>query len=147
VKRFAVTAVAIVSLAAWVSSAGATKGGSEVFGPAAWNVPIQCGLVGVTTVTLTGTMRWNQDGSGAYHTTINGTATDDLGNTYGFNYRNNYKGDPVNGPLHMTDHFNLVGSGPASKLHAGFNLFVTADGSLTLRSERGGSLTLGCDPL
>jgi hypothetical protein len=149
VKRLVVAVFAAMMLTLWVSSAGATQGGSASFGPQAWAVPAACGLTGVTTVTLTGTMRWNQDGSGATHTTVNGRATDNLGNNYVFNYRNNYKGDPTlaTGPTHMIDHFNLVGNGPADKLQAGFNLFVAADGSWTFKTERNGSLTLGCDPL
>lgn len=147
-RRFAVVAVGLVTLAIWVSSASADKGGSESFGPEGWAVPAACGLdAGVTTVTLTGTARWNFDGSGAMHVTVNGAATDNLGNQYVFNYRNNYKGDPLLGPLHMTDHFNLVGNGPGNKLHAGFNLVVGADGSTISFKERGGSQTLGCDPL
>ena len=92
------------------------------------------------------TLRWNFDDSGAVHTTVTGTAWDTFGNSYVFNYRNNYKGDPLNGPGHMTDHFNLVGNGSGAKLQEGFNLFVVTFDLYTLK-ERGGSLTLGCDPI
>lgn len=78
---------------------------------------------------------------------MTGTASDNLGNSYVFNYRNNYKGDPsFTGPVHMVDHFNLVGNGSAAKLRAGFNIALYPDGSIRWL-ERGGSLTLGCDPI
>ena len=52
--------------------------------------------------------------------TVKGTAVDDLGNPYVFNYHNNTYAPPT-GELMSTDRFNLV--------------------------EHGGSLTLGCDPI
>jgi hypothetical protein len=141
-----VGAVTLVSLALGVAGASATQGGSAPF-VFTWDVSAgTCPqLAGVSEVTFNGVARWNFDGTGAVHTAVTGTAADNLGNSYVFNYRNNYKGDINAFPfLHMTDHFNLVGSGGSISVHASFVLnFV--NGSVTFK-ERGGSQTAGCDP-
>lgn len=141
VKRLSVAVVSALALAIWVSSAGAGQGGSEDFA-GTWNVPLACGLGYGVTVSLTGTMRWNFDGNGE-HVTVTGTATDTSGNSYVFNYRQNFK-VVESGTLHITDHFNLVGSGTAPSLHTGFNLFIYADGSIKF-TERGNPTD--CDPI
>ena len=144
-KRLVIAAVAVVSLAVWVASAGATQGGSTSFGPEVFPVPAECGLGEGVTVTMTGTRSSSFDESGGFHETVTGTATDNLGNNYVFNYHANVKGDPFVSTGHFTDHFNLVGNGAAAKMKTGFNLLVTVD--VVKFDERGGALTLGCDPI
>ena len=141
----AVAAVAVVALAVWVASAGATQGGSTSFGPEVFPVPVGCGLGPDVTITMTGTRLTSFDASGGLHETVTGTATDNLGNGYVFNYHANVKGDPFASTGHFTDHFNLVGDGSSAKMKTGFNLRVTVD--VVKFDERGGALTLGCDPI
>lgn len=146
-KRLAIAAVAVVTVAVWVASAGATQGGSTSFGPEVFPVPVECGLGAGVTVTMTGTRQssFDESGGGGFHETVNGTATDSLGNSYVFNYHANVKGDPFAATGHFTDHFNLVGNGAGAKMKTGFNLVVTVD--VVKFDERGGALTLGCDPI
>ena len=144
-KRFTVAAIAVVLCAVWVASAGATQGGSVSFGPEVFAVPDDCGLGTGVTLTMTGTRQTSFDESGGLHETVTGTATDSLGNGYVFNYHANVKGDPFTSTGHFTDHFNLVGDGASAKLKTGFNLIVTVD--FVKFDERGGALTLGCDPI
>jgi hypothetical protein len=89
-----------------------------------------------------------------------GTATDQAGNTYVFNYSNdfNVSNTSANPALFsgiMNDHFPLAGNGPA-RLSNGFQAVFTTDfgsvASLTPLHARGDPLdfaTLGarCDPL
>jgi hypothetical protein len=144
-KRLAVAAVAVVLFAVWVASAGATQGGSTSFGPEVFAVPAECGLGAGVTLTMIGTRQTSFDESGGLHETVTGTATDTLGNNYVFNYHANVKGDPFVSTGHFTDHFNLVGNGASAKMKTGFNLIVTVD--VVKFDERGGALTLGCDPI
>jgi hypothetical protein len=146
-KRLAVAAVGLVVFAIWAVSAGATQGGSTSFGPETIAVPSDCGLGEGVTITLTGKSEtsFDESAAGGIHETVTGTATDSLGNTYVFNYHANIKGDPFAATGHFTDHFNLVGNGSSTSMHTGFNLIVTVDGFKFV--ERGGALTLGCDPI
>ena len=145
VKRLTVAAAAVASFAVWVASAGAIQGGSTSFGPEVFAVPDECGLGTGVTLTMTGTRQTSFDASGGLHETVTGTATDSLDNGYVFNYHANVKGDPFVSTGHFTDHFNLVGDGASAKLKTGFNLVVTID--VVKFNERGGALTLGCDPI
>jgi hypothetical protein len=144
-KRLTVAAIAVVVSAVWVASAGATQGGSTGFGPEVFAVPDECGLGTGVTLTMTGTRRASFDASSGLHETVTGTAADSLGNSYVFNDHANVKGDPFIATGHFTDHFNLVGDGASAKLKTGFNLIVTVD--VVKFDERGGALTLGCDPI
>ena len=90
----------------------------------------------------------------------NGTATDQAGNTYVFNYSNDFRvSDSVANPGvfsgRMTDSFSLAGQGPA-KLHNGFQAIFTTDFSTFATfdplTSRGDPLdfatgTAVCDPL
>jgi hypothetical protein len=90
-------------------------------------------------------------------TRVSGTATDQDGNTYVFNYSNNFTVSSSGGLFTgvMVDSFSLAGSGPAH-LNNGFRANVTTDlGSLFQLdplSQRGDPLdfttgTAACDPL
>jgi len=102
-------------------------------GPANQGTPITATLSGANcsqlapdvVVTLTGTERTSTDASGKLHTIISGTATDNLGGRYVFNYSNNLR-QPTTfpGDFMVSDHFNLVGSGPANKVHTFFVLRI-----------------------
>jgi hypothetical protein len=58
--------------------------------------------------------------------TIFGTAVDSDGNTYTFNYHNVVTVRDSGFPIEVTttDHFNLVGAGPATQIHAFFVMTV-----------------------
>jgi hypothetical protein len=81
-----------------------------------------------------------------------GTATDDEGATYVFNYHlhDNIRIPPEVFPVTVleNDHFNLVGKGKANHLHVGFvvRVVVSAPDQFTVEfvNERG---LLACDPI
>ena len=64
-----------------------------------------------------------------YNATATGTAVDEEGTTYRFNYNNHQQYVlPTDGSPHqvwMNDHFNLVGAGGANDIHVGFVGLVT----------------------
>ena len=70
------------------------------------------------------------DQNGVTHVNINsrvtGTATDNEGGAYRFNYSSHMSDEFPSGGLPVqvkwTDHFNLVGNGRANQVHTGFNL-------------------------
>jgi hypothetical protein len=76
------------------------------------------------------------DNNGVTHLNINGTAfgtaTDNNGVVYSFNYANHFSVDipPDEFPqqIRMTDHFNLNGQGKDSHMHVGFVIVGTIDG-------------------
>jgi hypothetical protein len=96
-----------------------------------------------------------------YHNTSHatGTATDQAGNTYVFDYSNDFtvsdSGSPGQFTGGMEDHFSLAGNGPA-KLSNGFKATVNTDFAtyftLTPLQSRGdpidfATITAHCDPL
>jgi hypothetical protein len=108
-------------------------------------------------VSLTGTERASSDASGKLHTIITGTATDNLGGRYVFNYTNNLR-QPTTfpGDFKVSDHFNLVGNGPANKVHTFFVLKIhftsPTDFSVLILNTHGDPLSFEtgeaiCDPL
>ena len=88
------------------------------------------------TGTVHGHLHISTDAHGVVHLnapdTITGTAVDSDGNTYTFNYHNmaviRDAGFPIE--ITITDHFNLVGDGPAKDLHTIFvvRLVITEAG-------------------
>ena len=85
--------------------------------------------------------------------TATGTATDDAGGTYHFNYHNHSNVDvPPSGfpvQFRQNDHFNLEGTGSASGLHVGFLILMTitdptSPPTITPLNERG---NINCDPI
>jgi hypothetical protein len=90
------------------------------------------------TGTVHGHVHLSTDARGVVHMnwpdTITGTAIDSDGNTYTFNYHNvaviRDAGFPIE--LTITDHFNLVGSGPANQLHTFFvvRILITEAGEV-----------------
>ena len=159
--KYHVTAALI---GAWLAvgigaAAAATDVGS---GPVSFTLPAgQCAdLPAGVSVSGSGTeivrAHSSVDATGNFHehfdTTITGTATDSVGGTYRFNYHNVQTLSPsADFPfvVHITDHFNLVGNGPASQIHAFFNLTILVTGVDTFEvlsaHFHGDSET--CDPL
>ena len=126
IKRLGLPAAAAL-LAALVLAAASLAGGPKGAGTAVEvtltgdNCPqLPAGLV----VTLTGVSRTNVDGRGGTHTIINGTATDNAGGSYRFNYHNNTRASGQSFPfdVQVSDHFNLVGNGGANHVHTHFVL-------------------------
>ncbi len=76
------------------------------------------------------------DSGGVTHLNINanafGTATDNNGKVYSFNYANHFSIEvPPGGfpqQIRMTDHFNLNGKGKDAHMHIGFVIVGTIDG-------------------
>ena len=64
-----------------------------------------------------------------YNATATGTAVDEEGTIYRFNYHNHQEfvlpDDDSPHQIRMSDHFNLVGAGGANQIHAGFVGFIT----------------------
>ena len=165
-------AVAVVALAVGVTSAEAANGGatvttfpvSFVLSSAACSyLPAGTTVTGSTLERSITTVR--TDGNNV--TTIvnathaHGTATDQVGNVYVFNYSNEFRvsntvaDQGVFSGL-MTDSFSLAGNGPAS-LHNGFVAELTTDFSVfswNVRHASGdpiafatGPVVAHCDPL
>lgn len=172
--RLVLSLITVLTLMLGVTSSVALAGGATIeTSPASFTMTSsQCGnLPPGTTINGTGTQTSitlvRTDASGV--TTIfnvthtKGTATDNLGNTYVFNYSNSFKvsntvASPGTFSGSMTDSFSLAGSGPAN-LHNGFEAGITSsDGFATaswdVKSSHGdpisfatGSVVAHCDPL
>jgi hypothetical protein len=173
VKRFATSAIVLVALAVGVTSAAAANGGATVV-----TTPVSFVLSSATCsylpagTTVTGsaletsitTVRTADDGVTTIvnATHAQGTATDQDGNVYVFNYSNEFRvsntvaDQGVFSGL-MTDAFSLAGKGPAS-LHNGFVAELTTDFSVffswNVRHASGdpldfatGPVVAHCDPL
>jgi hypothetical protein len=99
------------------------------------------------------------DKNGVAHININafadGTATDNNGGSYRFNYFNHSTADvPPGGfpqQVRVTDHFNLNGKGKAAHMHVGFVITVTVTGpgpddfTINVINLRGDAFV--CDPI
>ncbi len=107
-------------------------------------------LVTVVRTDSSGNTYVNQNGF------ADGTATDDLGGTYRFNYANHFDAEiPPDGfpqQIRMTDHFNLIGRGRDNQMHIGFVIVGTIDNPgdtfpwhTTAINIRGDAI--GCDPI
>lgn len=174
-QRFVISLVASVALSVGFSSqVAAADGGATIDSfPVTFTVSsAQCGyLPAATTVNGSGTeksvttTRTDQNGVTTIEnsTHAQGTATDNHGNTYVFNYSNSLRisntlahQDRFSGA--MTDAFSLAGNGPA-QLHNGFAAWFTTDPAFasftwTVRMSRGdpisfaaGPVVAHCDPL
>jgi hypothetical protein len=130
--RFVVTVIGVVSLALGlgslvVASNGATVETSpvsfELSSTTCSNLPSGTEIEGSGTLKSITTTRTNRDGvvivTNATH--AHGTATDQAGNTYVFNYSNEFRATLDGGVYSglMTDAFTLAGQGPAH-LNNGF---------------------------
>ena len=97
------------------------------------------------------------DRSGVLHLNINatafGTATDNNGVVYSFNYANHFSVDiPPGGfpqQFRVNDHFNLNGRGRANHMHLGFVVVGTVEGpddfvtnTINIRGD-----AFNCDPI
>ena len=131
-KRIAIAAVALLAL---VLAGGAVAAGGRpaTFSTGFTLTSATCpNLPPGTTVTGTG-VGTSIDGGDGVTTVMNttheyGTATDQDGNTYVFQYANSFRGSWSGGTFTglMTDHFSLSGPGPAA-LDNGFTATFTTD--------------------
>ena len=139
-RRTAVLAVLVAALAilpASVKSASASAQATHDRYTESFTIPSSCtnGLVvsGTANFVVTTT---RVDKSGVTHLNINsfadGTATDNDGGAYNFNYFNHSGADIQPGgfpqQIFVTDHFNLNGKGKAAHMHVGFVIVVTVTG-------------------
>lgn len=170
-KRFAVTAVSVAAFGLASGSAFAGGGGAtiETFPVSFVMTSATCSnLPAGTTLTATGTeksitvVKTSKSGITRIHNTSHatGTVTDQAGNTYVFDYSNdfNVSNTAANPALFsgiMNDHFSLAGNGPA-RLSNGFQGVFTTDfallASITPLHSRGdpidfATLAAHCDPL
>jgi hypothetical protein len=170
VKRFVIAAVA-VGISALVAGPAVAGGGgatTETFPVAFVVTSATCSqLPAGTTVTGSGTEKSitvvkTTKGVTRIHNTshANGTATDQDGNTYVFNYSNDFSvqnsvANPGVFSGRMNDSFSLAGKGPAD-LHNGFQAAITTDFATFFtfdpRNSRGDPLDFAtgaahCDPL
>jgi hypothetical protein len=150
-KRFGV-AIATAATAALSLTAGALGGATSLTVPVSFQISSEfCSqLASGTTITGTGTATATIDAKGQIHTLVTGTATDNLGGSYRFNYHQSLL--PRNGGeiSQVTDHFNLVGDGQNVKLHSHFVAII--DGTdletatmFALKQLHGDPF--GCDPI
>ena len=93
-----------------------------------------------------GTGKFSETSSGNVHSVITGTATDNAGNTWRFNYTQNVRlvGDGGNGQI--TDHFNLVGNAGVLHVHTHFVVVFSSTGDLVEVRQVTGD-PMGCDPI
>jgi hypothetical protein len=162
--------VALAALVVGAGTAGAAGGPPliESVGGDFVMTSAQCpNLPEGTTITGTGSgtsiSTFNVDKNGIVTlgntTHINGTATDELGNTYVYNYSNSYRisnsaSDPDTFSGRMVDSFSLAGNGP-SHLNNGFTAIFTVGPtvvSIEPLNSHGDPLdfatgTAACDPL
>jgi hypothetical protein len=136
-KRLAISAIVLVVLMVGVTSAVAANGGATVdtFPVSFVLSSTACSyLPDGTTVTASGTetsittTRTDRNGVTTIEnaTHAHGTATDQDGNVYVFNYSNEFRVSNDKGVFSglMTDSFSLAGNGPA-RLHNGFAAELT----------------------
>ncbi len=107
-------------------------------------------LVTVVRVDAGGATYVNQNGY------ADGTATDNLGGSYRFNYANHFDAEvPPGGfpqQIMMVDHFNLLGRSGSSRMHVGFVITGTIESAddpfpwhttgIVIRGD-----AIGCDPI
>jgi hypothetical protein len=170
--RLATSAIALLALVVGATSAGAANGGATVVtSPVSFVLSsTACSyLPAGTTVTGSGTLTsitTTRTAGNGVTTIVNathahGTASDQAGNTYVFNYSNEFRvsntvADPSEFSGLMTDAFSLAGNGPAN-LHNGFVAELTTDFSVfswNVRHASGdpidftaGPVVAHCDPL
>jgi hypothetical protein len=168
-RRFAIAAVSIVAFALVAGPAGAGGGGAtaDTFPVSFVITSATCSeLEPGTTLTGSGTEKSvtvvkTNDGVTRIHNTSHatGTAVDQDGNTYVFDYNNSFNisdaGSPGVFTGIMNDHFSLAGNGPAH-LNNGFQAVFSTDfttfASFTPLKSHGDPLdftagTARCDPL
>ena len=165
-KRFVITAITTIALVLALTSDVAAAGATIETSAVSFTITSAgCQyLPAGTTVRGSGTQKSittvRTDASGV--TTIensthaNGTATDNSGNTYVFNYSNSFRvsntvAHPGTFSGSMTDAFSLAGNGPA-QLHNGFVAGITSsDGfvsaSWDVKSSRGDPISFATGPI
>jgi len=174
VKRFFLTTIASIALTMGLASEVAAAPTVDISTVKFQITSAKCGyLPANTTINGSGTqksitnMRTDASGITTIENTTHayGTATDNHGNTYVFNYSNSFRvsntvANPGTFSGSMTDTFSLAGNGPA-QLHNGFVAGITSsDGFVTaswaVRSSRGDPISFAtgsieaahhCDPI
>jgi hypothetical protein len=168
-KRFAIAGLAVAALALGAGPAVAGGGGATIDTfPVSFTMDSSTcsNLAPGTTLTGSGTEKSitvskTKGGVTRIHNTSHatGTATDQDGNTYVFNYSNDFNisdaGSPGVFSGIMNDHFSLAGNGPA-ELHNGFQGIFSTDfatfATITPLKSHGDpidftTITAHCDPL
>jgi hypothetical protein len=137
--------VAAVASAALVL-AGSALGGKPFTAPVEFTLSSDtCSqLPPGTTIEFTGTETVSVSNS-TLHTDTKGTATDNAGNTWRFNYHNNTRLLNDAGDVQVVDHFNLVGNGGVLHLHSHFVIVFRANGDVEVKQVTGDPE--GCDPI
>jgi hypothetical protein len=149
-KVMRTTVIALAAVAALAVAAPAAAAGPV-------QMPISFDLSAATCSQLPAGTVIHGEGTAQFQTTpngnllsvIKGTATDNTGGQWRFNYADNMR--PLGGgAVEVTDHFNLVGSGSPIKLHSHFVAdFTSSDlenaDLLVLKQIHGDPI--GCDPI
>jgi hypothetical protein len=164
-KRLATLVLAAAALALGGTSALAADGGATVeefpvsfvmTSATCANLPPGTTIEGSGTAKSITTVRTDSNGVTTVGnvTHAHGTAIDQAGNTYVFNYTNDFRvsnsaATPAVFSGRMTDAFSLAGNGPA-RLHNGFQAIFTTDfatfATIDELNSRGDPLE-GCDPI
>jgi hypothetical protein len=166
VRRLAITALAVLALAMAATDSAAAAGATietstvtfTITSAGCGNLPAGMTITGAGTQTSITLVRTDASGVTTIQNTTHahGTATDNSGNTYVFNYSNSFRvsnttsaPDTFSGT--MTDAFSLAGSGPA-QLHNGFVAGITSsDGfvsaSWDVVSSRGDPISFATGPI
>jgi hypothetical protein len=93
-----------------------------------------------------GTAQFSATSSGNFHSVINGTATDDAGDFWRFNYTQNVRPVGGGGDVQITDHFNLTGNAGVLRLHSHFVAVFSSTGDFIDVIQLTGD-PVGCDPI
>jgi hypothetical protein len=91
----------------------------------------------------TGDMQVVENATGV-HVVVNGTATDNLGNTWRFNYAQDVRFIGSD-EAQIEDHFNLAGGGGSLRLHSHFVIIFGPDGPVDVKQVTGDFEH--CDPI
>jgi hypothetical protein len=166
-KRLVISAITVLAVALGATPVAAVDGGAtiETSSVSFTITSAKCSnLPAGTTITGSGTQKsittMRTDASGittiGNSTHAHGTATDNRGNTYVFNYSNSFRvsnttAHPGTFSGMMTDVFSLAGNGPA-QLHNGFVAGITSsDGfnsaSWDVKSSRGDPISFATGPI
>jgi len=122
--------VALVAVVVVMSCAASALGGGsssitvpitfDLWGPGTGGPFICSQLAAGQLIHGTGEATFSMTPSGVLHSVINGTATDNSGGSWVFNYAQNARPLASDGSVQVSDHFNLVGGGGSLALHSHF---------------------------
>jgi len=140
-----------IVLAAAISAvlvlAGSAVGGKPVTVPVSFDLsgPGCSQIPDGVTIHGEGTQTFSFTSSGTFHSDAKGTATDNAGNTWRFNYHQNARVLNDAGDTQVVDHFNLVGNAGVLHLHSHFVIVFLGNGDVDVKQVTGDSEF--CDPI